>query len=85
VGRLRVLGTRRKRSQVSPKNSPQKPSQPNRSDARAAIKDGVFPAYVAYWEALGYSRNKIIQGSEIGRGTFYRHVNSEVRTHELQL
>jgi hypothetical protein len=65
--------------------APQKPSQPNRSDARAAIKDGVFPAYVAYWEALGYSRNKIIQGSEIGRGTFYRHVNSEVRTHELHL
>lgn len=64
---------------------PSAPASPSRSDARSAMREGRFPAYVAYWEALGYSRNRIIQASEIGRGTFYKYMGQETRSHELRL
>jgi len=49
------------------------------------MREGRFPAYVAYWEALGWSRNRIIQASEMGRGTFYKYMGQEVRSSELRL
>jgi hypothetical protein len=61
------------------------PSQPTRSDAWAAIENRAFPAWVARWEAEGYSRNQIIQHTRMGRGTFYRYLNQEGRSHELRL
>ena len=74
------------RTQESSGSAPQKPTTPNRADAQDAIRDGSFPAYVAYWEAMGYSRNGIITQSQIGRGTFYKYLNKqEARTHELRL
>jgi hypothetical protein len=80
-------GAAEKRVTSSAESQPQKPTTPNRSDAVQSMQDGSFPAYVAYWEAMGYSRNGIITQSEIGRGTFYKYLkqSQEVRTSELNL
>ena len=60
------------------------PSRPTRADAKRAMEDQRFPAWVQRWEDEGYTRNQLIQLCRLGRGTFYRHLQRG-ESHELRL
>lgn len=62
------------------------PSEPSRADAVAAIDRGEFPEFVAYWEGMGFSKNRQIKLCRMGRSTFYEHLKrQETRQVDLRL